>query len=52
MLVSRIEPWGFFIVMALVVAGVVSALWMRPLMNLTFQTITLLLSPLAFVFGG
>jgi Zn-dependent protease len=52
MLVSRIEPWGFFIVMALVVAGVVSALWMRPLMNLTFQTITLLLSPLSFVFGG
>jgi Zn-dependent protease len=52
MLVSRIEPWGFFIVMALVVAGVVSALWMRPLMNLTFQTITLLLSPLSFIFGG
>lgn len=52
MLVSRIEPWGFFIVMALVVAGVVSALWMRPLMNLTFQTIQLLLSPLSFIFGG
>jgi Zn-dependent protease len=52
MMVSRIEPWGFFIVMALVVAGVVSALWMRPLMNLTFQTITLLLSPLSFIFGG
>jgi Zn-dependent protease len=51
-LVSRIEPWGFFIVMALVVAGVVSALWMRPLMNLTFQTIQLLLSPLSFIFGG
>jgi Zn-dependent protease len=52
MLVSRIEPWGFFIVMALVVAGVVSALWMRPLMNLTFQTVQLLLSPLSFIFGG
>jgi Zn-dependent protease len=52
MMVSRIEPWGFFIVMALVVAGVVSALWMRPLMSLTFQTITLLLSPLAMLFGG
>jgi Zn-dependent protease len=51
-MVSRIEPWGFFIVMALVVAGVVSALWMRPLMNLTFHVITLLLSPLSFIFGG
>jgi Zn-dependent protease len=33
MLVSRVEPWGFFIVMALVVSGVVSALWMQPLMT-------------------
>jgi Zn-dependent protease len=52
MMVSRIEPWGFFIVMALVVAGVVSALWMRPLMNLSFHIIALLLSPLSFIFGG
>jgi Zn-dependent protease len=36
MLVSRVEPWGFFIVMALVVSGVVSALWMQPLMGLTY----------------
>ncbi len=45
--VSKVEPWGFFIVMALVVAGVVSSLWMRPLMGLTFDLIKLLLSPLA-----
>jgi Zn-dependent protease len=44
---SRVEPWGFFIVMALVVAGVISNLWMRPLMSLTFGFIDLLLSPLA-----
>lgn len=44
---SRIEPWGFFIVMALVVAGVISNLWMRPLMSLTFSFLDLLLSPLA-----
>eukprot|EP01036_Dinobryon_divergens_P047619 gene47619-63848_t len=31
-LVSRIEPWGFFIVMALVISGVVGNLWLRPLM--------------------
>jgi len=47
MQLSRIEPWGFFIVMALVVTGVVSSLWMRPLMGLSYQLIKLLLSPLA-----
>ncbi len=43
--VSRIEPWGFFIVMALVITGVVSSLWMRPLIALTSGLIDLLLSP-------
>lgn len=46
MAVSRIEPWGFFIVMALVVSGVVSALWMQPLMGLTLGFIKLVLTPL------
>ena len=50
-LVSRIEPWGFFIVMALVVAGVISKLWMQPLMTLTFGLLNLLLTPLAMIFG-
>lgn len=49
--VSRIEPWGFFVVMALVLAGVVSAIWMRPLMSLTFSTIKTLLLPLAWLLG-
>ena len=46
-LVSRVEPWGFFIVMALVVAGVVSTYWLQPLMGLTYGLLNLLLSPLA-----
>lgn len=46
MLVSRVEPWGFFIVMALVIAGVVSTLWMQPVMALTFGLLDLLLTPL------
>ena len=50
-LVSRVEPWGFFIVMALVLAGVVSNLWLRPLMGLTYQLINLLLTPLAWLVG-
>lgn len=44
--VARIEPWGFFIVMGLVIAGVVGALWLRPLMSLGYSTINLLLTPL------
>jgi Zn-dependent protease len=45
-LVSRVEPWGFFIVMALVISGVVGSLWLRPLMSLTHSAIELLLTPL------
>jgi Zn-dependent protease len=44
---SRVEPYGFFIVMALVVSGVVSSLWMQPVMALTFGLVDVLLSPLA-----
>ncbi len=48
-MVSRIEPWGFFIVMALVITGVISSVWMRPLMDMTFDLLKLSLSPLAFL---
>ncbi len=48
---SRVEPFGFFIVMALVVAGVVSHLWMQPLMGLTLALIHLMLAPLALLTG-
>ncbi|HRK39891.1 MAG TPA: site-2 protease family protein [Burkholderiaceae bacterium] len=44
--VSRIEPYGFFIVLALVVAGIVGDYWMRPLMEVTADAIELLLTPL------
>ncbi len=47
-MVSRIEPYGFFIVLALLVAGIISNLWMRPLMGLTYEFIDLVLSPLRF----
>ena len=49
MLVSRLEPWGFFIVMGLVIAGVLSSLWMQPVMALTFSLLDTLLSPLALL---
>lgn len=46
---SKVEPWGFYIVMALVVMGVINNLWMAPLMTLTFELLSLLLSPLEFL---
>ncbi|CDS50730.1 FIG004556: membrane metalloprotease [Polaromonas sp. CG9_12] len=48
-MVSRLEPWGFFIVMGLVLVGVVGAFWLRPLMTLGYALINTLISPLAFL---
>ena len=48
-MVSRLEPYGFFIVMGLVIAGVLSTLWMRPLMRLTYGFLDLILMPLSFL---
>jgi Zn-dependent protease len=45
-LVSRIEPYGFFVVMGLVIAGVLSTLWMQPVMGLTYWLLELVLTPL------
>lgn len=44
-MVSRVEPYGFFIVLALVVTGIVSNFWLRPLMAVTQQGIEWLLTP-------
>ena len=43
---ERVEPWGFFIVMGLVIAGVVGTVWLRPLMTLGYALINGLMSPL------
>jgi Zn-dependent protease len=43
--VSRIEPYGFFIVLALVVTGVVGSLWMRPVMGMAYEVLDVLLIP-------
>ena len=42
---SRLEPYGFFIVLALVFSGIITTLWLLPLMGLTQQLLDLLLSP-------
>jgi len=52
MMVSRIEPFGFFIVLGLLVAGIISTFWMRPLMAVTYQFIDLITTPLRWIVSG
>jgi Zn-dependent protease len=47
---SRIEPYGFFIVMALVIMNVVGDYWLRPLISIGYGAIDLLLTPLTALF--
>jgi len=43
---SRLERWGFFIVMALVATGLLGSLWLQPLMMAASWVLKGLLSPL------
>jgi Zn-dependent protease len=45
-LLARIEPFGFFIVMGLVLAGIVSKYWLSPLIDVGYAVIRTVLSPL------
>ncbi len=47
---SRIEPWGFFIVLGLVLVGVVGTWWLRPLIGLGYVILDFLLTPLTWLF--
>jgi Zn-dependent protease len=44
--VSRIEPYGFYVVLALVLLDVVSEWWLRPMMSLTLSSLEWVLWPL------
>ena len=44
--VSRLEPCGFFIVLALVLLGIVGTIWLRPLMDIGYSVINALIAPL------
>jgi Zn-dependent protease len=48
---SRLEPWGFFIVMALVIAGIVGTWWLRPLISVGYNVLGFLLTPLSALFS-
>ncbi|HEY0885813.1 MAG TPA: site-2 protease family protein [Ramlibacter sp.] len=47
---SRIEPWGFFIVLGLVLIGIVGTYWLRPLIGLGYVILDFLLTPLTALF--
>ena len=49
-LLGRIEPWGFFVVLGLVLIGIVGTYWLRPLMTFGYSSIGLLLTPLNALF--
>jgi Zn-dependent protease len=46
---SRIEPYGFFIVIALIYIGVLDSLWMRPLVAISNAVLNVILTPLAML---
>ena len=48
---SKVEPWGFFVVMGLIITGILSAIWMQPVMRISELFITTLLAPLAALFS-
>ncbi|MDB5874581.1 MAG: putative rane protein [Ramlibacter sp.] len=48
--VSRLEPWGFFIVLGLVLLGVVGTYWLRPLIAVGYVSLDFLLTPLSALF--
>jgi Zn-dependent protease len=43
---SRIEPYGFYIVMALVITNLLTRYWLSPLIDVFFRVISFLLQPL------
>lgn len=44
--VSRIEPYGIFVVLALVAAGVITRVWMQPVMGALRSLVLLMLQPI------
>ncbi|TAM07091.1 MAG: site-2 protease family protein [Paraburkholderia sp.] len=48
---SRLEPYGFIIVMALLVTGVFTRFWLRPLVSFGYDVVTVILTPLMSLFS-
>ena len=50
-LLTRVEPYGFYIVLALLVTNIIYPLWLKPVGGLTMSLIALLLQPFGLIFG-
>jgi Zn-dependent protease len=42
-MLAKLEPYGFFIVIGLMLAGILGGLWLEPLINLSLQFLNLFL---------
>jgi len=42
-MLAKLEPYGFFIVIGLMIAGILGGLWLEPLINLSLQFLNLFL---------
>ncbi len=49
-MVSKIEPWGFYIVLGLLLTNIINNLWMRPLMSATYWLLDTVLIPFRLIF--
>jgi len=47
---ARLEPYGFFIVMALVMTGTLTRYWLNPLVTFGYRALTAVLTPLVSLF--
>ena len=50
-LLARVEPYGFYIVLTLLVTNIIYPLWLKPVGGLTMSLIALLLQPFGLIFG-
>jgi Zn-dependent protease len=50
MTLARLEPYGFFIVMALVMTGTLTRYWLNPLVTFGYRALTAVLTPLVSLF--
>jgi Zn-dependent protease len=48
---ARLERYGFVIVMALLVTGLLTKVWLRPLVSFGYDAVTTILTPLASLFN-
>lgn len=46
---SRIEPWGFYIVLGLLLTDIISRFWMHPVMSATYWLLDTILIPIRLI---